>query len=347
MPPPETQTHLVILVHGIRTHAYWMPRAKIILNNEGFTTESTSYGKFSLLKFVLPLPYVRKTAQNRVLSDIKSAISMHKPQFVSVIAHSFGTHVIANIMKDNPDLVWNKVIFCGSVLPENFPVHKIIENIHPPLLNEIGGLDYWPAIAATVSWGYGSVGTHGFNRPGIESRWHSSFRHSDFFSDRHIIEQWVPFLRNGAFSHMSPPEKLPFLLKHFDKLKYLLIVIVIYLFYNFSHIKAYYFPEIVEPTPFVTSGGFSLQIISGNSRKIEIWSKVDDYHFNRDVNNIDLSKVTRNNTHWYDGCSGYIYYNDFEKYFVPNNQLMRSCKNVYRISGSVMYLYGTITIDER
>jgi hypothetical protein len=69
--------------------------------------------------------------------------------------------------------------------------------------------DYWPALAESVGWGYGSVGSTGFNRPPVSSRWHKGFTHSRFLTDRFCREQWLPFLKNGEIKRGDPPQDLP------------------------------------------------------------------------------------------------------------------------------------------
>lgn len=55
--------HLVILVHGINTRALWMSEVKPALERSGFVVALTSFGKFSLLRFLSPLR--RKQANSR------------------------------------------------------------------------------------------------------------------------------------------------------------------------------------------------------------------------------------------------------------------------------------------
>jgi serine aminopeptidase S33 family len=195
------QSHLVILVHGINTRALWMSEIKPALENAGFAVGQTSFGRFSVLRFLLPLRGTRQKAIDRVVTDIRTARETHKiatggyPDKMSVISHSFGTYVISKILLDVPDLEWERIVFCGSVVREDFPLHQVLKRFRHPLLNEVGSRDFLPALAESAGWGYGSVGSTGFNRPPVETRWHRSFRHSDFLTDKFCLEYWVPFLR--------------------------------------------------------------------------------------------------------------------------------------------------------
>jgi hypothetical protein len=93
---------------------------------------------------------------------------------------------------------------------EDFDFDGVLVNFTPPLLNEVGTKDYLPAIAESVGWGYGSVGSTGFNRPPVETRWHHGLRHSDFLTGDFCNRLWVPFLRGERPGRGGPAEALPF-----------------------------------------------------------------------------------------------------------------------------------------
>jgi pimeloyl-ACP methyl ester carboxylesterase len=201
--------HLIVLIHGINTRAMWEGILKPILEDCGFKVATTSYGIFPVSLFLLPISWFRNKPITRILTDIRTAIRIHKPDLVSVIAHSFGTHVLAKIIEAQPELRWNRIIFCGSVVSENFPLHQFLDRFNYPLVNEVGTRDVWPAMAASVTWGYGSVGSHGFNKPPVETRWHRGFRHSDFLTAQFCQGYWVPFLRDGTLKRGDSPDSLP------------------------------------------------------------------------------------------------------------------------------------------
>jgi hypothetical protein len=207
--------HLVILVHGINTRALWMSEVKPVLEREGFWVAQTSYGEFGVPRFLSPFTSMRERAINRVLTDIRTARQAFKmdrgkePEKMSVISHSFGTHVVSKILTDAPDLEWFRVIFCGSVVREDFPLHLVMKRFRPPLLNEIGTKDYWPAVAESAGWGYGSVGSTGFNRPPVESRWHKGFGHSDFLTEDFCSEFWIDFLKGSKPKPGDKATRLP------------------------------------------------------------------------------------------------------------------------------------------
>jgi pimeloyl-ACP methyl ester carboxylesterase len=211
--------HLVILVHGINTRALWMGDVKAALESSGFTAAPTSYGQFGIWRFLAPFRCLRNKAIEHVADDIRTARRTYNmtngsdPKRMSVISHSFGTYVVGRLLTDYPDFKWDRIIFCGSVVREDFPLRQVLERFTQPLLNEIGTKDFWPALAESVGWGYGSVGSTGFNRPPVETRWHHGYRHSNFLTEKFCNEFWIPFLQGDKPKRADKPTEMPLLVR--------------------------------------------------------------------------------------------------------------------------------------
>ncbi|MGO7661627.1 esterase/lipase family protein [Rhizobium ruizarguesonis] len=206
---PAVESHLVILVHGIRDIGRWQNEISATLKQHGFLVELTNFDRMNLLEFLFPIDFFRRNAQEIVWTQIQEAIQLHPGAKVSIIAHSFGTYVVANILKKQFTLSLNRVIFCGSVVRYNFPFEQINKRFNSPILNEVGTADPWPALAESVTTGYGSAGTYGFRRPGVIDRFHNDKRHGDFLSEAFCETFWVPFLRNGEIVPGSKRAKHP------------------------------------------------------------------------------------------------------------------------------------------
>ena len=110
-----------------------------------------------------------------------------------MIAHSFGTFVIAHLIRKDFAIKFHRVIFCGSVVQYGFPFEQIQERFSKPIINEVGTRDIWPAIAESVTIGYGSAGTYGFRRPLVRDRWHNGARHGYFLDPAFCKTFWSPF----------------------------------------------------------------------------------------------------------------------------------------------------------
>jgi hypothetical protein len=220
-----TQQHVVVLVHGIRDFALWQTTIRSTFEEEGFKAEATNYGRFNLLQFLLPLPYFRKKAISTIWKQMRVVKQNNEGSLISVVAHSFGTFVIANLMQENFDIKFHRVIFCGSVVRYGFPFEQIQNRFTQPIINEVGTRDGWPAIAESITLGYGSAGTYGFRRPLVRDRWHNGARHGFFLNAEFCKKFWSPFLKDGTFVAGAAAPESPHLWLQFlsiVKIKYLL-----------------------------------------------------------------------------------------------------------------------------
>ena len=112
----------------------------------------------------------------------------------------------------------------------DFPFEKIPESFEPKLLNEVGSRDIWPALAESITWGYGSAGTYGFRRPRVEDRWHYQAKHSTFLNAEFCRKYWVPFLTDRSIvSSDKNPEPPPWWLQILAtiQIKYVFVVGVV------------------------------------------------------------------------------------------------------------------------
>lgn len=204
-----TGRHLVILVHGIRDFALWQENVGRSLSNAGFRVEFTNYGRFDLFRFLVPIKYFRRKAIDEVLKQIRIAKQANGTDEISIIAHSFGTYVVSHILQENFDLKFRRIIFCGSVVRYGFPFEQFYQRFDPPILNDVGTRDIWPAMAESMTWGYGSAGTYGFRRPLVKDRWHNGAGHGFFLKPGFCAKFWVPFLDNGHIKEASKEPESP------------------------------------------------------------------------------------------------------------------------------------------
>jgi pimeloyl-ACP methyl ester carboxylesterase len=205
---------VVVLVHGIRTRAQWYNAVAQTLREAGFKVELSNYGRFGLLRFILPIPFFRSSAARKVETAIRSTLEEYRTETVSIIAHSFGTYLITWLLEKRGDLKFNYIIFCGSVVKFNFPFQYFRDHFKK-IVNEVGTADTWPALAEIVTWGYGSTGAYGINNPGIFDRYHQGVSHSKFLTPQFCRDWWVPVLKGEdpkpAENPVSPPAWLRFL----------------------------------------------------------------------------------------------------------------------------------------
>jgi hypothetical protein len=170
----------------------------------------------------------RRRPIKSVLTQLHMIFRQHEGARISVLAHSFGTYIIAEILKQERNIKFHKIVFCGSIVPHTF-FDEVAERIDLPIINEVGTRDIWPALADSVTKGYGRTGTYGFRKPGIRDRWHNRYRHSDFLIRCFCQKFWVPyFLDQPLVSGDTDPESAPWWVQSISvfKVKYLVPFVV-------------------------------------------------------------------------------------------------------------------------
>lgn len=207
--PGTDVVHVVVLLHGIRTRAFWYDLVQPILSEiEGTVVKPLGYDYFSALRLVFPL--FRSGPARKIADDIRDIKARYDQQNkrvrISVIAHSFGTYTIARLLRQTGDIDLHHLVLCGSVLPNNFNFDSISRKIRGKFVNDAGARDAWPVLAKISSFGYGVSGTFGFQSGLIEDRFHD-FAHSDFFNKEFIRTYWFPIFDRDQVNHSSYERK--------------------------------------------------------------------------------------------------------------------------------------------
>lgn len=190
----DSQLNVVVLIHGIRTHAPWQETLRSLLNKDKKTkTYPIGYGYLDAGRFWFPW-YFRDSPIRDVTRKLRAILSKHKNDKITVVAHSYGTHVIATILKNNPDIKLHRLILCGSVISDKFLWDSIKGLPEDKVINDCGNKDKWPVLAKCLSWGYGSTGTFGIKAPPHVYDRHHDLGHSDFFKPEFMSRFWLPFI---------------------------------------------------------------------------------------------------------------------------------------------------------
>ena len=193
----KDEDQIVVLVHGIRTHAEWQSMLKREFSQVGITVALTNYGYFDLIRFLLPIQSFRAEALNRLRQLMNDVRANHPRAKISLLAHSFGTYLVSRFIQEETNFPIHRIAFCGSVVRYDFPFEQLRHRFTGPVINEVSSRDPWPLAAEGLSFGYGTAGTRGFNMPSVTDRWHSGFGHSQYLQQSFCRKYWLPFFSTG------------------------------------------------------------------------------------------------------------------------------------------------------
>lgn len=190
-------THVVALVHGIRTTAAWAEMVRSVLEEiPGVAVVPIGYGYLDIFRFLLPGP-TRKGPVERVRRELTALRHRHPAARLSVVAHSFGTYIVSRILAEESEPRLYRLVLCGSIVRQSFRWDLAIDRIAgTPVLNDCGSRDLYPLLAAVGTYGFGPTGTFGFRSGVVRDRFHNA-GHSDFFQRAFVEEFWKPFIERG------------------------------------------------------------------------------------------------------------------------------------------------------
>ena len=188
---------LIISLHGIRTKGDWQEKLETILKPTDFIHKPFKFGYYDIFRFINP--YSNRKMVEQFYTFYYEAIKETDDR-PSIVAHSFGTFIAAHCLLKRPDIKFDKIVFCGSILSKNFDWSTLIaRNQVNQVRNEYSRLDIWARFVKKFIKATGSSGYSGssYRRPNFfEERF--DYDHSDYFSGNHMKEFWLPFLSQST-----------------------------------------------------------------------------------------------------------------------------------------------------
>jgi O-acetyl-ADP-ribose deacetylase (regulator of RNase III) len=229
--------HAVALIHGIMTEANWYERVSKLLraNDPQLYPTACGFGTFDVIRFLTPGNLTKRAVIKKVERELVGLCNDKSFKYVSVIAHSFGTYIVSEILRKHPEIRLHRVILCGAVLSQHYDWEQHRNQINAfndsdrrtyRVMNDCGWKDIWPVFAKFMTWGYGMAGRTGFQSPACLDRYHNA-GHSDFFANDFIMQFWLPFLANGEVCEVTeerPIGKFIVILLNAFKLPHLIII---------------------------------------------------------------------------------------------------------------------------
>jgi len=204
---------LIITVHGIRTFGEWQIRLEELIDQSDtihkIHVHPVNYGYFSVFAFLLP--FARYLAAWRIRKQILRKIQARHWDSIDVVAHSFGTYLVAHsirwLQKNHPQIRIRTVILAGSVLPPKFSWDRLLLDGDRPcvgrVVNDCGTKDkilILSQLLVPFSSMAGRVGFQGVMGPNFRNRYFD-FGHSGYFVSRDEPNDfmkiwWLPLLLN-------------------------------------------------------------------------------------------------------------------------------------------------------
>ena len=198
-------SNVVVTLHGIKTRGVWQKDIDHELSRAGFIPKSLDYGHFYALQLLWP-PSRRKKVEWLRDEYTRMCDPNDNPR-PSVIAHSFGTYLVARAIA-HYGLKFDRIVFCGAIVGRSYPWSTYFSrDCVRAVLNDFGRQDFWAWVVAWVVKDGGQSGYRGFTDTAdgrVIQIEHEEFRHSDYFFTLNYRESWLPFLRGEAQQRMAP-----------------------------------------------------------------------------------------------------------------------------------------------
>lgn len=244
----NNKSKTLITVHGIRTYAGWQKQISNTLNeySNSYDHIHFNYGFFDLFSFCIPP--LRRKKQKEIAKKIVHAIDECTNEDVSIIAHSFGTIIAKQAIKDLKNKKLTNVIFCGSPLNASDNIDFICSK-SKRFVNDCGTRDLILIMSRLLLIGLGDAGRRGLNHEQSDVFCNRHFKggHSLYFNDsgnyEFIRENWIPILALDAKPIDRDERKnyimedlVEFSLSTLDRIKPLLyMAIPIFLIYKYYY----------------------------------------------------------------------------------------------------------------
>jgi pimeloyl-ACP methyl ester carboxylesterase len=200
---------LVVPIHGIRTHAEWIPHISLLASTSGWAVAPYYYGyqDISILG-----DKKAKTKAVHGLREWLSGIQPHWNRPISIIAHSFGSYILARYLQEAKDIAVaiDSIILCGSILTTDFDWISFLDNGKVGrVLNTVAEEDEWVRLLPQGGvWPandklFGKAGWKGFEQkhPRLMELRSSLLDHNNMFKFDVILGQWIPFMRLSMGAH--------------------------------------------------------------------------------------------------------------------------------------------------
>ncbi len=170
-----------------------------LLSERGFTPVPLDYGYF--LAFQLGRKGSREKKVNWLRDELTRECERRHCDRPSIIAHSFGSYLVAKALEKYQEIRCDRIILCGAIVDRQFGWNQLAasEQVNA-VLNQYSGNDLWARVAPWAVSDGGQSGLHGFSEVGqcLTQQKRLEFHHSDYFYDLNYRNNWIPFLQGKS-----------------------------------------------------------------------------------------------------------------------------------------------------
>ena len=149
-------TDVIFVIHGIRDEGFWTQKIARHVKFVGesttrhFQTETSSYGYFAMLPFLLPSR--RRAKVEWLMDQYTEALARYPKAEYSFVGHSNGTYMLARALRDYPACHFKRVVFAGSVVRCDYEWAKLLrEKRVEAVLNYVATADWVVALFPKAS----------------------------------------------------------------------------------------------------------------------------------------------------------------------------------------------------
>lgn len=188
----------LITVHGIKSHGDWNAEVAHIASSSGWIVAPYVYGSVGATVLL------RSSKQSRIIDGFRSHLEDIRSRYqcdISVIAHSFGTYVVAKYLQgfDRCPTPIDTLILTGAILNQNLDLSQWFGNVGK-VINEVAPNDKLGKYAKWLTFGrnplIGRCGELGFSRSCnlLQQRRCDVFNHNNVIRRDIVSRQWMPWL---------------------------------------------------------------------------------------------------------------------------------------------------------
>ena len=217
-------------IHGIFTRGKWQKEISPLL--AGYIHHPVDFGYF--WPWRLYFERSRRKVIKLFLEEYTKAKARDPRPFI--IAHSFGTYVVARALAKHPEIELDRIIFCGSIVDVGFGWSTRVNQFNA-LLNDCGKKDRWSKLSPFIVADGGPSGVVGFSdiaEGAVLNHINPQFEHSDYFYDLNYQQRWLPFLHGREPKAPTKEDKRAFNWRAFVFRWLLRLIVLILCWYLYS-----------------------------------------------------------------------------------------------------------------